>query len=357
MACLAPREGRADCEPSGTIPPALIGQSGCQLASLGITPLDDLGCGTYEGFEGGLYPGGDWEPPATHKAAGWTAAGSVVPRRSDGSADAANGKIGFVSIGMSNASMEFDNFVTLSRSTPGINPHLVMVDGAQSTRVADQWAAPASSAWTVLRQRVLAAGLAQLQVQAIWIKQAEGDPASFGEFPAHAEILQQDLTRIVLIAKAQFPNLRVVYFASRTRAYTAIPGSLNPEPYAYESAFAVKWLIEDQIAGDPTLRFTGANPPAPWLAWGPYLWADGENPRSDGFLWNCSDVIEDFVHPSFAGQDKIAAELMSFFLNDPIAARWFAAPRNSGCGLLGIEPVLVLASVGIARRMRHRKRV
>ena len=57
---------------------------------------------------------------------------------------------------------------------------------------------------------------------------------------------------------------------------------MNPEPYAYESGFSMKWLIEAQInqmetgvidpdAGD--LDYDSGV--APWLAWGTYLWADG----------------------------------------------------------------------------------
>ena len=29
------------------------------------------------------------------------------------------------------------------------------------------------------------------------------------------------------------------------------------------------------------------------MAWGPYLWADGEVPRSDGLQWFCSDFASD----------------------------------------------------------------
>ncbi|MFN2421966.1 MAG: hypothetical protein ABR527_11450 [Gemmatimonadota bacterium] len=58
------------------------------------------------------------------------------------------------------------------------------------------------------------------------------------------------------------------------------------EPWAYESGFALKWVIEAQIE---QMR-TGAVDPiagdlspavAPIIIQGPYLWADGEIPRSD----------------------------------------------------------------------------
>ena len=58
-------------------------------------------------------------------------------------------------------------------------------------------------------------------------------------------------------------------------------GGLNPEPYAYESAYAMRWLIQEQMAGRPELN---ADPSrgavsVPVLLWGPYLWADGEKGR------------------------------------------------------------------------------
>jgi len=35
--------------------------------SVGLIPLTDLGAGTYQGFQGGLYPGGTNEPPAAYQ--------------------------------------------------------------------------------------------------------------------------------------------------------------------------------------------------------------------------------------------------------------------------------------------------
>jgi hypothetical protein len=159
----------------------------------------------------------------------------------------------------------------------------------------------------------------------------------------------------VRIARSRYPNLSIAYLSSRTRAYTTDPQGLNPEPFAYESGLAVKWLIEDQISGDPLLVFAGAGAPAPWLAWGPYLWADGEVPRSDGFVWECSDTASDFTHPSTTGSAKVADQLMTFLWNEPTARPWFRAPRK-GCGLVGIEPLLALFLARSTRRLAGRAR-
>ncbi len=105
----------------------------------------------------------------------------------------------------------------------------------------------------------------------------------------------------------RYPNLTLAYLSSRIYAGYAST-TLNPEPYAYEGGFSVKWLIADQLAGDAALNFDPASGvvEAPWAAWGPYLWADGLSPRSDGLTWGCSELSSDGTHPSASGQAKVA---------------------------------------------------
>ena len=125
--------------------------------------------------------------------------------------------------------------------------------------------------------------------------------------------------------RPRFPNLKLVYLSSRTfGGYARTP--LNPEPYAYESGFAVKWLIEQQLRGDPELNDNPARGPvkAPWLSWGPYLWANGATKRADGFYALPEDFREnDRTHPSAEGCRKLAAELVKFFRSDSTTRTWF----------------------------------
>jgi hypothetical protein len=104
--------------------------------------------------------------------------------------------------------------------------------------------------------------------------------------------------------------------------------ALNPEPYAYESGFSVRWVIERQLAGAPELNPDPALGPveSPWLAWGPYLWADGLTARADGLVWECADFQNDGTHPSASGRDKVADQLLRFFERDPSARPWFLEP-------------------------------
>jgi hypothetical protein len=129
--------------------------------------------------EGGLYPGGSNQAPSAHWLAGWTVAASVVPRGADGAPAEASGRIGLASIGMSNTSAE-SAALTLARSSPEVSARVVIVNGAQGGRPADDWAQPASAAWSVLDQRLAAAGITPAQLQVVWIKQAEATPSRFG---------------------------------------------------------------------------------------------------------------------------------------------------------------------------------
>ena len=122
----------------------------------------------------------------------------------------------------------------------------------------------------------------------------------------------------------RFPNLKIAYLSSRTYAgYATSP--LNPEPHSYESGFAVKWLIADQIAGKPELNYDPAKGPvrAPWCAWGPYVWADGTKSNSDGLDYVRADYEQDGTHPSPSGREKVAGRLLGFLKSDPTARPWF----------------------------------
>jgi len=312
------------------------GTRDCSLTTINATALSDLGTAEYAaGHIGGLYPGGQSTRPEAHELAGLEIGHNyVVPRDRSGVPSPQNGRIGLISVGMSNTALEFganrDSFMTKMALDPSRSPHLVIINGAQGGKSAAKWADPSDTAWSELDQRVAADGLSSEQVQVAWIKLAEPGPAALGAFPLHAEILSAHLESVVRILRARFPNLRLAYLSSRTRAYTDDPATLNPEPFAYESGFAVRWLIEKQLDGDLALDFSPDGGAAPWLSWGPYLWADGEVARSDGMTWICNDTGPDLTHPSGSGIAKVADQLIAFFKTDPTATPWFL--RNAAIG-------------------------
>ena len=98
---------------------------------------------------------------------------------------------------------------------------------------------------------------------------------------------------------------------------------MNPEPYAYESAFAARWLVLRQVKLDSELSLEKT----PLLLWGPYLWADSTRGRkADHLVWEREDFGGDGVHPGASGRQKVANLLLDFLTTDPLAKGWFLNP-------------------------------
>ena len=293
----------------------------CSTTTVGRIPINDLAIGLYQGYQGGLYPGGINQPPSSHLSDGLTMAAQVVPLNATGAVDIVNGRIVLLSIGMSNTTQEFSTFKSMAETSSVKNLRLIIVDGAQGGQTAAMIANPSANFWTVVNQRLSTAGVTPQQVQIAWVKEADAGPTAV--FPRHAQVLDSEFVLISRNLKTFYPNIRIAYWSSRIYAGYAT-SNLNPEPFAYESGFAVKWTITRQINGDTALTYSGANPRSPWLAWGPYLWADGLTPRSDGLIWICDDfVTSDRTHPSTSGRLKVAQLLMNFFTTDSTAKGWF----------------------------------
>ena len=283
-----------------------------------ITPLTDLGAtGRYEGQDGGLYGGGQNTPPEAQRKAAEQQLAQIRPLNAAGQ-PADDGVIGFVALSMSNATQEFSHFKRLADASPLKSSRVAIVDCAQGGQAMAEWAPPDARTWQVTRERLAAARVSPQQVQLAWVKLANKGPS--GSLEEHGRKLERDTLALLHNARALFPNLRIAYLGSRTYGGNA-NGGLNPEPYAYESAFPARWLIQRQIKGDPALALTRT----PLLLWGPYLWADGTHGRAiDSLVWTRSDFVADGVHPSDTGRQKVADLLLTFLTTDPLAKTWFA---------------------------------
>lgn len=287
----------------------------------GMVPITDL-TETYKDQDGGLYGEGRNEPPSMHAQAAKTETERIQPLDGVGK-PSLDGKIVLLSIGMSNTTQEFSKFVQMANADADRAPNVVLVDGAQGGQTAERIADEGAQFWTIIDQRLKAAGVTPQQVQVIWFKEANAGPSA--GFPAEMQKLKTSVATDLQVAKKRFPNTRIAYLSSRIYAgYAASP--LNPEPYAYESAFAVRWVIQDQMKGSANLNY---NPDrgevkAPLLLWGPYLWADGVKGRKAGDLvWTREDFAGDGTHPSESGRKKVAEQLLKFFKNDSNTRTWF----------------------------------
>lgn len=318
---------------ASTLPSALRAAECAGTYVEGLVPLIDR-----TDADGGLYPGGTNDRPAQHTAAGVRLANEhVLPRDASGAVDLEGGVIGFATIGMSNTFQESQAILDAIAAEQGVSSYLRMVNGAQSGRDAPAWANPADPlhVWQTFDTRLADAGVAGPQLQIVWIKQAiigGGTQSALIEY----------LRSIVQIARSRYPNLRMAYLSGRIYGGYA-SGTTNPEPAAYESSLAVRALIADQLEEDPTLAFEGAQPLAPWLSWGPYLWAnglgpdgvlDGEPGRSDGLEYMCSDFAADGTHPAVGARAKVAQAWVELFRNDVTSTPFFDAQpaHEPSCG-------------------------
>ena len=306
----------------------------------GRVALTDLGSASYQGFSGLLYPGSN-TLPAAHLAAGVALANQVVPLDAAGT-PSASGKVVLLSIGMSNATQEWCtkfagdpcNAWSFTGQSQGVRRSTVkVVNGAHSSSTAEVWVSAAGSEYQrVLDSALTPAGVTEKQVQVVWLKLALMHPtSSLPRADADAFQVLTDGGQILRALRTRYPNLKLVFVASRIYAGYATT-TLNPEPYAYEGGFSVKWLIEAQVqqmaAGGSIVNPVAGNlnystGAAPWVGWGPYLWANGSTARSDGLQWFPADLEADGTHPSDQGEAKVAGLLLDFFSTSPVARCWF----------------------------------
>jgi Putative Ig domain/Abnormal spindle-like microcephaly-assoc'd, ASPM-SPD-2-Hydin len=293
-----------------------------------LVPINDLGTGTFFGQQGGLYPNGSNVRPADHDASGVKLANGIVPLDVNGNPDP-NGKYVLLSIGMSVAHIDFEGLVDRASTEPTVNPHLVIVNGAQPRGDADLFADPNNGFWNPIFSDFLPdSGVTPNQVVAAWV--LDENPKPPGAFPANMQVLQANFESIAQNLHNKFPNLQIAYFLGRSYGgySNGIGSAPDPEPISYEVSFGPKWAIADQLNGLLAMNFDPDKGPvvAPWVAWGPYIWANGLLPRKDGLAWSCQDFQPDGHHPDqYTGKWKDAGISLSFLKTDDTARPWFLA--------------------------------
>jgi hypothetical protein len=233
---------------------------------------------------------------------------------------AADGRIGFVCIGMSNAVRECDDYQARARAqyASEINPAVRVVNCAVGGNAIEKWIDPASDAelWdrcisTVLPQ----AGLRLDQVRVIWHKVADqfttgNNNTALPSYPSAGsdyENFRANLVRFATRVKSKFPFVQAVY--SSSRSYGGFAGSISRgEPLSYEEGHALNsWLASNS-------KVDGV-----WYGWGPYIWAPACGSgvtNASGLCYDRADFVEDGVHPSSLGTAKISALIHARFLKE-----------------------------------------
>jgi hypothetical protein len=294
-----------------------------------LVPITDLGGGTYLGVEGGLYGGGSNVRPAAHDAAGVSIAQGIGPLDVNGNRDP-NGVYALIGIGVSVTRTVQNQFQPMEQADPLLHSKLKIINAAIDDTFAADWSNVHSGVWqTVLNYYLPYAGVSPKQVVAAFVLVPHPGNGPGNIFPTDLGKQESDIGNIVRNLHTYFPNLKLAYLTSPF--YGGYSVSKYPEPDPYQSGFAHSAVIQDQINGDPTLNYDPAKGPvvAPWLSWGPYIWANGLNPRSDGLVWSCQDLTGDGTHPSTpAGRDKASGLIVPVFKTDDTTTPWFLNPSN-----------------------------
>jgi hypothetical protein len=311
---------------------------------------------TYKGFHGGLYEDGSNEMPADHRSAGVERAARVQPLDAAGK-PSREGKIVFLGIGMSNAWLIYTGMMFVATQTEGVNRStLSILNGGEGAAVTCFWSVAHGqpeqcpspqqpiNQYDRVKDAVLApAGATEEQVQAIWILEANARPGKSekplcdssqhgckNDHGTEAIRFENMLGDVMRAARQRYPNLQMIFISSREDAGFAT-AELNPEPFAYEYGYSVKWLIDAQIQQmktgkvDPVAGDLKYDSSSPWLAWGPYFWANGPQKRVDGLVYTPDDFNpKDLTHPSREGQKMLGTMMVDFFMASPFTP-WFRA--------------------------------
>lgn len=126
---------------------------------------------------------------------------------------------------------------------------LLFINAAVEGFDSASWTAPkVESNFSRIRDTLLLpAGVTEKQVQVAWVQMMTNFPAR--PLPiqdADAYRLKGALAETLRELKTRYPNLQIAYLSSRVYGGYAI-SAWNPEPFAYESAFSVRWIITGQI--------------------------------------------------------------------------------------------------------------
>ena len=297
----------------------------CGNPLTGLLPINDLGAGTYLGFQGGLYSGGLNRLPAPHDQAGRIIAADLAADLDAGQPFA------FAVIGFSGTNRVWNEFEPLWNAHPHTQKAIKLLNLCLAGTSADDLANLSSPYWTgFVPGALLTAQVPAGAVRVVWVQTSVPPPPT--AFPGHAQALQAYLVSALQNIKSFFPNCRIAYLTSGH--YHGYANTTGLEPYVYEQAFGVKWVIEQQISGDPVLAFHGPSRVSPWIAWAGYPWTDGDTPRFDGLFMECpADFIADGSHPSTAGSIKCASVLFNDLLDDWTAKTWMLdGPVGGGAG-------------------------
>jgi hypothetical protein len=304
-----------------------------------LVPLNDLGTAPYRlGLFGGLYEDGSNVMPPEHFAAGLAAASKIQPLDAEGR-PSPDGKIAFLVVGFGETARITQAFQSIAAADRRVErDHMVILNAARDGADYRFWAERPDGMprFNIVAADTLApAGVSPQQVQAAWLQIINDKTGEYlGVANADAYRLKTHIAQTLREMKRQYPNLQIAYLSSRVYGGYAAPNGFNPEPYAFETGYSNRWVITDQIEqarmehpewhSDTRVGLIDYRRGiVPWVAWGPYLWANGAEAREDGLTWLRADFAADGETLAPSGAAKGAKLLFDFLLREPTAKSWF----------------------------------
>ena len=313
------------CKKNITNEASTTAKSGNNIIGLTDTvkiPLTEMGSRTYLGFTGGLYPGGANTPSGQYAIDLQSFASSVVPLDTFGKRSS-KGIIGFITIGGSTGSILISALKRITKDNPATNPKLKLASGSDTAANIDEINDTINSKyWPHSQAKLLKNGVHPQQVEVVYME--TDDSSENLNFPFRPRELKDKFEECLRILKVKFPNIKLVYFLSRTTTFP--PKSKIPavgEPAAYYNGWACKFTIEDQINGVRSVKYKGKKAVVPLATWGWYEWSIPGQRREDGFIWTQDDT-SDGLHANKEGANKLATNFQNFLLTDPYASIWYA---------------------------------
>ncbi len=317
----------------------LKAQLNCENDTTHFISLVDLQTGFYLGeFQGGLYPGGSNTMPLYHLNKGVKISKAIKPLDSLGNVDFVNGKVYMACFGSSTAVQPFKKYQSALPDAEGLNNCFKTVLCNHVGGIENMTIDNATYWEDIDNDKLIPAGVTREQIQVAWMMNSSREDSIY-DMPLQADSIHAKYVRAFQGLYATYPNLKILYLSPPYYGGYADPTddnfAVNQEPCSYHAGFATKWAIQDQIFGVPALKFKEPGKQAPFLSWGPHIWADGLRANSyDGLYWDCADFKFDGagIHLNDGGKEILGDILYDFFLNDTIAGYWYKdAPKWATC--------------------------
>ncbi|HMU68684.1 MAG TPA: hypothetical protein PKC38_01680 [Chitinophagales bacterium] len=306
-------------------------QINCENDTSFHIPIVDLQTDYFGVHQGGLYPDGLNTMPAAHADSGIAIAESLLPINYDGQEDTSYGKFVFLGLGNEAAGKIFNKFIT-QHDDLGLGDSCMRIVNAcmEEYTLHDMYGADASDAyWNDVNDYLQSQNLKKKQVRAVWLMTTNYDDTLITE-DAYIDSVKNTYIEVIRKMKKQLPNLSLLYISGLPYggyADTMFDGhEFFEEPIPYLNDFAIKAVIDAQINGDTSLIYSGEDADAPWIAWGPNVWADGRNLRAyDNLRWLCPGDYasgDNGIMLSGTGQTKVADRLYTFLTSEPTTLPW-----------------------------------